>query len=416
MSKRAHDYRGLVIIVPTRNRSSLAITAVRSALNDRGDIHILVSDNSTDPEHAAKLRRACESLPVRYIRPDQPLGMAPHWDWAIQQALDIHDASHLTVLTDRFVFRPGAVADLTRAASEFPDDAIMFRFDNVYDQVTPCYLSLSPWAGGAYRCRSDDLLRMHAAAHNFHMVPTLLNAVVTRSVLRSVRERFGNYCLSISPDFALGFRALALTETVILLDRVLSINWGRSVSNGMNLSRQGRMGTDYAGESSELAFSATPLPELTITSNAVMHEYMSVRNAVGGDKFPMIDMPSYIKVMRAEIGWLENDAARRRFVELLDQYAPGPNGAELVPPPWRPNPYAPHPKTVKQRIKDVLVNDVTQSIWWWLYRYFGIKLPRRYRDRFLSGEQALYYALRTRSPRAVGLDHVPKCYIEVGGA
>src|SRR4051812_46501660 len=100
MSRVSCDYRGLVVIVPTRNRSGMAIEAIRSVLAGRPkDLQVLVSDNSTDSGENEKLRQFCDSCPsrsVRYIRPDEPLGMALHWDWVLQKGLELYEKNHFT--------------------------------------------------------------------------------------------------------------------------------------------------------------------------------------------------------------------------------------------------------------------------------------------------------------------------------
>src|SRR4051794_37153655 len=110
-------YSGLAIIIPTRNRSDLAMRAIRSTLdstpNDR--VQVLVSDNSTEESEIATLGNFCRDLHddrVDYIRPPEPLRMADHWEWAIRQALDRYDASHLTILADRRIYRRGGLHEL----------------------------------------------------------------------------------------------------------------------------------------------------------------------------------------------------------------------------------------------------------------------------------------------------------------
>jgi len=104
----------LVVVVPTRNRASLAMNAVRSVLDQsiggRTAISILVSDNSTEQLQADLLEDFCRGVAdhqVRYIRPPAPLPMPVHWQWAIDYALQLPDATHITYLTDRMVVRPG---------------------------------------------------------------------------------------------------------------------------------------------------------------------------------------------------------------------------------------------------------------------------------------------------------------------
>ena len=63
----------VTVVIPTRNRPSLAAAAVRSVLDTGIDsVRVVVSDNSTDLGHSDELERFCAALPrerVRYLRP-----------------------------------------------------------------------------------------------------------------------------------------------------------------------------------------------------------------------------------------------------------------------------------------------------------------------------------------------------------
>jgi hypothetical protein len=414
-------YRGLVVLVPTRNRSHLAITAIRSVLEERGhDIQVLVSDNSTEPEETARLRRFCESssgASLRYIRPDQPLSMSLHYDWVLQRALELYSENHFTILTDRFVFRRGAMSELSESASIFPNNSIVFLFDSVYDHQIPCTVTLSPWSGKTYRCRTADVLKANSRMGGFELVPVLLNSVITRSILHQLKQRFGDYCVSIAPDFCCGFRTLALEEEVVFLDKALSINWGRSRSNGMSFTR-GVMNKDSRAFTDDLGgkvdYAATPIPEITTTMNAVIHEYLLLKQASFSEKFVDLSMKDYLKWLRIEVAWMENAELKRRFSELLDRHSALEPEVEDAPAPWNPPLFGPAPPTLKNRLKNALVNESTRPTWWYLYRHLGITLPVRHRNHFPSGEQALYYALNNRHDRLDGeTRRLPEWCVEV---
>jgi hypothetical protein len=403
MSDDDAAYRGLVVLVPTRNRSHLAITAIRSVLEERRhDIQVLVSDNSTEPEETARLRRFCESSSercLRYIRPDQPLSMSLHYDWVLQRALELYSQNHFTILTDRFVFRRGALTELSQSASNFPNNAIVFLYDSVYDHRVPCTVFLSPWSGKTYRCKTADILKAIARMGKFELVPVLLNSVITRSILHQLKQRFGDYCVSIAPDFCCGFRTLAVEEDVVFLDKALSINWGRSRSNGFSFTR-GVITKDSRAFTNDLGgrveYAATPIPEITTTMNAILHEYLLLKQVSHNDKFVDLSMKDYLKWLRIEVAWMENGELKKRFSELLNRHSAVEPEAEDTPAPWNSPAFGPLPPTLKNRIKNALVNESTRPIWWHLYRHLGIKLPARHRNRFPSGEQALYYALNNR--------------------
>src|SRR6185436_13107980 len=105
-----------VVVVPTRNRASIAMNAIRSVLDQHVDgVQVMVSDNSTAETDREQLADFCTQLNdprLRYFRPPQSLSMTDHWEWAIEQALGSYQASHFTYLTDRMMFKTGSVAEV----------------------------------------------------------------------------------------------------------------------------------------------------------------------------------------------------------------------------------------------------------------------------------------------------------------
>src|SRR5450432_4290243 len=120
----------LVVVIPTRNRATLASNAIRSVLSQSQDgATILVSDNSTIEEEAHVLSQFCERLKehrVRYIRPPAPSRMAEHWEWALTQALSTFESEYVLYLTDRMIFKANTLGPLLRLASRYPNQVICY--------------------------------------------------------------------------------------------------------------------------------------------------------------------------------------------------------------------------------------------------------------------------------------------------
>src|SRR5439155_16777896 len=114
----------LAIVVPTRNRSDLAINAIRSVLQQSvDDVIVVVSDNSTDPSERERVRAFCAAneRTIHFAPPDRDLPMAENWNHGIERALDIDSVSHVLILTDRMLFKPGELGILVDAIREHPD-------------------------------------------------------------------------------------------------------------------------------------------------------------------------------------------------------------------------------------------------------------------------------------------------------
>ena len=65
-------YTGIIVVVPTRNRSAIAMNAVRSVLDQPVEnLSVLVSDNSTSESEREALAQFCSAqndARLRYVR------------------------------------------------------------------------------------------------------------------------------------------------------------------------------------------------------------------------------------------------------------------------------------------------------------------------------------------------------------
>lgn len=132
------------VVIPTRNRSDLAIRAVRSVVEYQGqDVQLLVSDNSTNASDIETLSEFCRDLAdsrVTYLRPPQPLPMTEHWEWAMQQALNFPEASDFLYLTDRSIFKPGHLQRIIEIAQQNPGQVISYDWVTVFDHLDPIFV------------------------------------------------------------------------------------------------------------------------------------------------------------------------------------------------------------------------------------------------------------------------------------
>jgi hypothetical protein len=151
----------------------------------RSDVRVLISDNSTSPEAVQQLSTFCNSIAddrVRYIRPPQSLLMSPHWDWALRQALELWDYSHVSFLTDRMIFKPGALATLAEIAVCLPARIISYMHDRIADNQRPVRIDQHPWTGNLFAVSSARLLELSSQARSHEMLPRMLTSLVPRRV------------------------------------------------------------------------------------------------------------------------------------------------------------------------------------------------------------------------------------------
>ena len=316
----------VLVVVPTRNRGALAINAIRSVLEQNAaNVSILVSDNSTwnaDRESLAAFCAPLEGRRVRLVRPPAPLSMAAHWEWAVQDALRTHAASHLVYLTDRMMFRAGALGDVVTLAGRYPDKVISYNHDRIVDDRLPIRVEEYPATGRLLDIETTHFLQLFSEAYLHHALPRMLNCIVPRSVLMRVHDRFGSVFSSFSPDFSFCFRCLDTEASFLYYDRSPIFHYALKRSNGASVARA-EMTPDNADFTANLPVTgsvrnfATPIPELNTAVNAVFHEYYFFRQTTGSAKFAEIDLARYLGANAAEIPEILDPAVRSQTLALL---------------------------------------------------------------------------------------------------
>ncbi len=302
-------FKQLAVIIPTRNRSDLAIRSARSVIASQNDlaIRILISDNSTEANHSAAIDRFVESRPhgnLTLLRPQRPLPMTAHWEWAITEALQTAGASHFAFLTDRMSFRPGEVRSLIEIARHYPNDVISYTLDRIDDFSTPVRYRPLPRTGRLFRIESTLLLSLSSRMTFFSCLPRMLNCVVPLEHLEQSKLRFGSIFSSVSPDFCFCYRCLALNDSILYFDKSVLLNYALGKSNGASIAR-GIPSKDSMDVLSTIKVSDlnsyTNLPEVITVGNAIVNEYNFVRRESSSAKFPPISARKYMDFLAAEV-------------------------------------------------------------------------------------------------------------------
>lgn len=412
----------LGIVIPTRNRADLAPMAIRSVLAVSGlDLAILVSDNSSDPDEAEKLRRLCLELDderLSYVRPPTSLAMTDHWNWAIEHLLSRRDVSHVTFLTDRSLFQPGALKDALKVVEARRTDVVTYVFDTVDDFSTPVRLYQKRWTGRVIRIPSRRMLDLAADMQFLRVLPRMLNCIVPAGTVRALHDRFGTVFGSTSPDYSFALRCLCLVDAIYYYDRPCFIQHSTGRSTGMSSSRgkPSAESVDFMTTSKVKSFHTTPLPQIMTISNALAHEYCAVRKEVGEDGLKPLNLSRYLHalsfdletvsdaVQRAQgyellrsMGW--NDyvrtkrSLRERLISRAKTLQQKPRSAGILLEPFR------------WRLKWIACSPMTKRGWLLLNR-LGIYPPAEQRFRFASKSAALEYASRFPRRRTNSFAHL----------
>jgi hypothetical protein len=324
--KRIGSYNGAVVVVPTRNRARLAMNAVRSVLDQPvDDLRVLVSDNSTSASDLTELASFCNTLGdsrLRYVRPPQPLAMPAHWEWVIEQALADYAADHFTYLTDRMMFRTGALREVLALAALYPDKVITYNHDRICDDARPIRVEQYQVTGKLLEVDSRRFVSLFADAVLHHGLPRMLNSIVPRRVFVAIRGRFGNVFTSIAPDFNFCFRCLDLEESILFYDKSPLFHYALDRSNGASASR-GESTPDTDDFAANLPVDnavrnyATPIPSLITSTNAAYNEYLIYKQETGSAKFVDVDVQKYLRANAVEITDVRDPQLRAEMQALL---------------------------------------------------------------------------------------------------
>lgn len=338
----------LAVVIPTRNRAEMAITAVRYLRRQPGsNLQIFVSDNSANEEEVQLLANFCRELGdsrVTYMRTPGDLPQGTHWDWASREALARSQATHVTIHYDRKITRPGQAAQWMAVASRFPDKVFTYVSDFVAAEPAPLRLWQPPVSGRLYSLRTSRALEWTARGEALELgqtLPILSNCIVPRAVVETIVERFGTFCESTTADSCFAYRFCALFDEYLHLDRALTVLYGshRSAAVGY-LSGGGGDFADYrATWRGDAWLDAAPIPALNLGYNMLFHEYELVRREVG-DRLPPLDRDGYFRDLGRGLTWVRDPQSRSQLRTLLEEH--GWNGVaarhgvpEAAVPAWR---------------------------------------------------------------------------------
>src|SRR5215217_8327735 len=164
-------------------------------------VTVVVSDNSTNPDDADRLRQFCARQPpgmVEYMKPPEPLAMPAHWDWLWGHIEKTVSPSHVSYLTDRMVFAAGALAELVEVMSAFPERVVSYHLDHVKDAGSPVELVQTPWTGQLLELDCAKLIELSSRGLNGDHLPLLMTSIAPAETVGAIEQRFGDVFGTVS--------------------------------------------------------------------------------------------------------------------------------------------------------------------------------------------------------------------------
>ena len=274
----------ITILIPTCNRGDVlgdALATCHAQRDVEGRTVFLVSDNASEDATPEVIQRAARRDPrVRSIRTSQRLGMADHWEFA----LDHVSEGWVGIIGDDDGLLPRAIASLRAAMRQHPDiEAICWPYSfYIYPDEQ------KPWVSGLMGLATKpagelcDGLAWLARLADFRSawygeLPRVYHGLVHTRLLERIRAITGRRCLTRIPDVSLAVAVAASCGRFLKLPLAASLFGSSKHSTGA--ASQG-VGNDEIYSRFERD-SRTPvdlgLPRLRSVSSMVLEAILAAR-------------------------------------------------------------------------------------------------------------------------------------------
>lgn len=200
----------ITIVMPSHNRQQYAAIAVRKIVEILPNAQIVVSDTSAEEGLEAMLPPAAGNGSVEYLRPDRPMDVVTHFEFALEHAR----GRYVMFLGDDDCIGPG-LKDIAHWAECNDVDAVLSygaRFianyfwpgiqSRYYGSGYESRLFVHPFTGKARRLDPPAALRevLRDPGRGLGSMPRIYHGLVSRTLIEKVRERFGALFGGLSPD------------------------------------------------------------------------------------------------------------------------------------------------------------------------------------------------------------------------
>ncbi len=230
----------ITIVVPTRNRTELAVRAVRSVLESSGDdVAVLVLENSDAPSLSAASFRGDGRVTV--LPSDRPLSMHDNWE----RGLEAVRGDYVGYISDKDVFLAGGLDRLAAVVRDTRPVVLNYRKPS-YCGERRLLFSL-PNRGGVSTVPTAPLLdAWFDMSQHLHYAPMIYNSLFRVERVQAIRARAGRFFVGNSPDVCSGVLLAADTDHYTLVDEILCLAHTGRWSNGYSSQDRGASGSVFA--------------------------------------------------------------------------------------------------------------------------------------------------------------------------
>lgn len=272
------------VVIPTKNRSFLVKSAIRSVLNQSfQDVEVVIADND-DTDQTQRAVEEIRDQRIRYFRTGG-LSMPDNWDFAYGKA----EGEYIMLLEDKQLLKTRALEKIYSIVERDRPAVVSWCYDQIRDDQTPVRVIKAGGTGKALYILSSqiiyDLLNYGRSGKVDRVLPRGLNSCIHQTLAELIRNNTpgGHLCLATSPDYTMAFLQLAFAEKLLHIDEALVIVRGYKYSTGRNFKQKRGSATkmiqEVGGES--LLYDRVPV-KTPVISNTLYNDYERIRTLVKG--------------------------------------------------------------------------------------------------------------------------------------
>jgi glycosyltransferase involved in cell wall biosynthesis len=292
------------LVYPTRHRPDFVAEAL-AFIAQQGtcdEFEVIVCDNYADAALSAQSVCESASLPnVRYVRPNEPLGMVDNWNFAAHCAT----GEYVCVFTDKIFLLPHALQRISRGIAHAGEPEIVSWVSDAYQSARyPEYFGAGTYtavqadtgdAAPSARYSPIDALNRKgdSAVSRYEQSPSeyargkIVFGAYRRSLVSRIVDRFGALFFDISPDYTSMVLALAEARSACELSSSAVVSIATDISNGVLTSTNDALSLTYlrmlSGDHAVMMENMLVPGLYASQANVVSHDYLSLRRRFGLD-------------------------------------------------------------------------------------------------------------------------------------
>jgi len=191
------------ILLPTKNRSKIIPNAINSVLRQTFDNYeLIIVDNSDDNSTERLVNNKYKDSRISYIRTGG-LSMPDNWQYALCKA----KGEYITFLTDRMMFSSKYSLGKVFTNLTTHDAKIVSWMWGGYNEKTGDIWTFNKYNNRSYFVKNKDFIKSYLLGDqewHHHRMPKGLHSCINRTYLEELKNKYGNICLPVSPDYSMG--------------------------------------------------------------------------------------------------------------------------------------------------------------------------------------------------------------------